>query len=151
MHKTVSVFPGDGAAFAVHPDRLTSATIVLQQTAAYARDSLQLGLRAGLVSVKEIRAGGNDVKTAQFAASEAATYAMFAGGGLNWADRQIKAGKYGTSPSPASTPPDLTGLTCEWAPIPSHRGEIISLLIEPCDHAKPHPFATLAQQILANL
>ncbi|MBB5538500.1 hypothetical protein GGD55_005239 [Rhizobium giardinii] len=104
------VFRGDGAAFAVHPDRLTSATNVLQQTAAYARDTLQLGLRTGLVSAKEIRASGSDVKTAQFAASGAAVYAMFAGGGLNWADRQIKEGKFGILPSPARTPPDLTGL-----------------------------------------
>lgn len=143
------VFRGDGAAFAVHPDRLASATIVLQQTSAYARDVLQLGLRAGLVSVKEIRASGNDVRTAQFAASEAAQYAMFAGGGLNWADRQIKAGKYGIPPSAALATPDLRGLTCEWAPIPSQRGEILSLLVEPRDHARPEIFAKLAQQILA--
>ncbi len=145
------VFRGDGAAFAVHPDRLTSATNVLQQTAAYARDTLQLGLRTGLVSAKEIRASGSDVKTAQFAASGAAIYAMFAGGGLNWADRQIKEGKFGILPSPARTPPDLTGLTCEWAPIPSQRGEILSLLIESSDHTKSQRFAILARRVLAIL
>jgi hypothetical protein len=145
------VFRGDGAAFAVHPDLLASATIVLQQSAAYARDTLQLGLRAGLVSVKEIRARGSDVRTAQFAASDAATYAMFAGGGLNWADRQIKAGKYIISPSVTRTPPDLTGLTCEWAPIPSQRGEILSLLVEPSDHSQSQRFAILARQLLAIL
>ena len=145
------VFRGDGAAFAVSPDRLASATNVLRQTAAYARGALQLGLRAGLVPVKEIRARGSDVRTAQFAASDAATYAMFAGGGLNWADQQIKAGKYVIMPSLTTTPPDLTGLTCEWAPIPSHRGEILSLLVEPIDHSQSRRFAILARQLLAIL
>ncbi|WP_455272601.1 DUF3095 family protein [Rhizobium herbae] len=145
------VFRGDGAAFAVHPGQLASATTVLQQTTAYARDVLQLGLRAGLVSVREIRASGSDVRTARFAASDAATYAMFAGGGLNWADRQIKAGEHTISPSPSSTPPDLTGLTCEWAPIPSQRGEILSLLVEPSNHSQSQHFAILARQILAIL
>jgi hypothetical protein len=76
---------------------------------------------------------------------------MFAGGGLNWADRQIKAGKYIISPSVTRTPPDLTGLTCEWAPIPSQRGEILSLLVEPSDHSQSQRFAILARQLLAIL
>lgn len=145
------VFRGDGAAFAVPPDRLASATNVLRQTTAYVRGALQLGLRAGLVPVKEIRASGGDVRTAQFAASHAATYAMFAGGGLNWADQQIKAGKYVIMPSLTTTPPDLTGLTCEWAPIPSQRGEILSLLVEPTDHSQSRRFAILARQLLSIL
>jgi hypothetical protein len=143
------VFRGDGAAFALHPHRLETATAALQQTVGYVRDVLQLDLRAGLVSVREIRAGGSDVKTARYSASEAATYAMFAGGGLNWADRQIKAGKYDITHNLTRTAPDLRGLTCEWAPIPSQSGEILSLLVEPCDHAKSAMFATLAKKILS--
>ncbi|WP_426230619.1 DUF3095 family protein [Pararhizobium sp. DWP3-4] len=143
------VFRGDGAAFAIPPERREVATLALRQTAAYARERLQFDLRAGLVSVKEIRAGGRDVKIARYAASTAASYAMFAGGGLNWADRQIKTGKYAIAPGPQHATPDLTGLTCEWAPIPSQHGEILSLLIEPCDHAKSDDFAMLGKQVLS--
>lgn len=143
------VFRGDGAAFALHPGRLESATSALRQTVDHVREVFQLDLRAGLVPVREIRASGSDVKTARYSASKSATYAMFAGGGLNWAERQIKAGKFRIPHGPTHTAPDLNGLTCEWAPIPSQRGEILSLLVEPCDHAKPALFTALANEILA--
>ncbi|MBP1860383.1 hypothetical protein J2Z75_003904 [Rhizobium herbae] len=143
------VFRGDGAAFALHPERREIAASVLQQTASYTRNELQLDLRIGLVSVKDIRSGGSDVKVARYAASETATYAMFAGGGLNWADRQIKAGRYVIPPGLGHSTPDLTGLTCEWAPIPNRRGEILSLLVEPRDQVEPAIFTMLARRTLA--
>lgn len=143
------VFRGDGAAFAFHPDERETATSVLQQIAAYTRDTLELDLRIGLASVKEIRDGRKDVKVARFAASETAIYSMFAGGGLNWVDGQIKEGRFLIPPGLGHPSPDLTGLTCEWAPIPSRRGEILSLLVEPQGDVEPEIFATLARQILA--
>ncbi len=143
------VFRGDGAAFALHPSRLETAKSALQQTVQYVREVFQLDLRAGLVSVKDIRAAGGDVRTARYSASNTAIYAMFAGGGLNWADRQIKAGKYTIAQNLTHEAPDLNGLTCEWAPIPSQSGEILSLLVEPVDHAKSAVFTALARQILA--
>ncbi|MDQ0320262.1 hypothetical protein QO002_002400 [Pararhizobium capsulatum DSM 1112] len=143
------VFRGDGAAFALHPGRLETATAALRQTVEYIRHVFQLDLRAGLISMKEVRASGNDVRTARYSASKAATYAMFAGGGLNWANRQIKAGKYMIEHNLTRSAPDLIGLTCEWAPIPSQSGEILSLLVEPVDHTKSAMFATLAKQIVA--
>ncbi|MBB3314627.1 hypothetical protein FHT77_000469 [Rhizobium sp. BK181] len=142
------VFRGDGAAFAFGPDAEEVATGVLRRVAGHARDHLQLKLRTGLVAVKDIRTAGSDVKVARYAASETATYAMFAGGGLNWADRQIKAGNYALSPCEEYAKPDLEGLTCEWAPIASRRGEILSLLVEPQDHMRPGPFTQLARRLL---
>ena len=44
------VFRGDGAAFALHPSRLETATSALRQTVQYIRKVFQLDLRAGLVS-----------------------------------------------------------------------------------------------------
>lgn len=143
------VFRGDGAAFALHPGRLETAALALRQTVQYVREVFQLDLRAGLVSVKDIRAAGSDVRTARYSASNTAIYAMFAGGGLNWADRQIKAGKYPIGQNLTHEAPDLNGLTCEWAPIPSQSGEILSLLVEPVDHTKSAVFTALARQILA--
>ncbi len=92
------VFRGDGAAFAFDPDVRETAVGVLRRVAGYVRDHLQLKLRIGLVAVKDIRDAGSDVKVARYAASETATYAMFAGGGLNWADREIKAGNHALLP-----------------------------------------------------
>jgi len=145
------VFRGDGAAFALPPQGIMTATSVLRQVAAHAKASLDLNLRIGLLSVREIRANGRDVRIARYAASETATYAMFAGGGLKWAEQQIKTGRYLVKPGKYTTKPDLTGLTCEWAPFPSQRGEILSLLVEPYEHTNPELFAALARRVLAVL
>lgn len=143
------VFRGDGAAFALPPQGLLVATSVLRQVAAFARTSLGLDLRIGLLPVREIRARGRDVKIARYAASANATYAMFAGGGLKWAEQQIKNGRYVVKPGKHTTRPDLTGLTCDWTPLPSQQGEILSLLVEPHDHTSPEVFAGLAKRVLA--
>lgn len=143
------VFRGDGAAFALPPHGIMAANSALRQVASFARTDLGLNLRIGLLSVREIRTSGRDVKVARYAASENATYAMFAGGGLKWAEQQIKNGRYLVKQGRYATKPDLTGLTCDWAPFPSQRGEILSLLVEPNDHTSPEVFAALAKRVLA--
>lgn len=143
------VFRGDGAAFALPPHGIMTATSVLRQVASFARTSFDLNLRIGLLPVREIRAGGHDVRIARYAASQNATYAMFAGGGLTWAERQIKNGRYLVKPGRQVAEPDLTGLTCEWAPIPSQQGEVLSLLVEPREHKNREDFAALARRMLA--
>ncbi|MEZ2132971.1 MULTISPECIES: DUF3095 family protein [unclassified Sinorhizobium] len=143
------VFRGDGAAFALPPQGIMTAASVLRQVANFAKTSFGLDLRIGLLPVREIRAGGHDVRIARYAASQSATYAMFAGGGLTWAERQIKNGLYLVKPGKQVSEPDLTGLTCEWTPIPSQRGEILSLLVEPHEHKNAEVFAALARRVLA--
>jgi Protein of unknown function (DUF3095) len=143
------VFRGDGAAFALPPQGLMVATSVLRQVAAFARASLGLTLRIGLLSVRDIRSRGRDVRIARYAVSASATYAMFAGGGLKWAEQQIKNGRYLVKPGKHTTQPDLTGLTCDWTPLPSQQGEILSLLVEPHDHTSPEVFAGVARRVLA--
>ncbi|MBP1887410.1 DUF3095 family protein [Sinorhizobium mexicanum] len=143
------VFRGDGAAFALPPEGFMVATSALRQVAAFAKTNLGLNLRIGLLPVGEIRAGGRDVRVARYAASESATYAMFSGGGLKWAEERIKKGRYLVKPGRYTTKPDLTGLTCEWTPFASQQGEILSLLVEPFEHTSPEVFAALARQVLA--
>lgn len=145
------VFRGDGAAFALPPHGIMAATSALRQVASFARTDLDLDLRIGLLPVREIRTSGRDVKVARYAASENATYAMFAGGGLKWAEQQIKNGRYLVKQGRYATKPDLTGLTCDWAPFPSQRGEILSLLVEPDDNTSPEAFAALARRVFAVL
>ena len=45
-----------------------------------------------MVPVAAAREAGQDVRVARFQASEFVTYAMFAGGGASWAEKQMKAG-----------------------------------------------------------
>ncbi|MBP2445371.1 DUF3095 family protein [Rhizobium leguminosarum] len=143
------VFRGDGAAFALPPQGIMAATSALRGVASFARSDLDLTLRIGLLTVREIRAGGRDVRIARYAASDSATYAMFTGGGLKWAEQQIKNGQYLVKPGRYATKPDLTGLSCDWTPFPSRQGEILSLLVEPRDDTSPEVFAALAKRVLA--
>jgi len=143
------VFRGDGAAFALPPEGEMMATAALRQIAAFVKDRFRLNLRVGLLSVREIRANGQDVTIARYAASKDATYAMFAGGGLKWAEQQLKRGRYQLEPDKDGTKPDLTGLACEWRPFPSRRGQILSLLVEPTDDVAPARFAALARDVIA--
>lgn len=143
------VFRGDGAAFALPPEGMMTATSTLRQVASFAAAHLGLTLRIGLLPVREIRANGRDVRLARYAASDNASYAMFSGGGLKWAEEQIKAGRYRVKPGRYDTQPDLTGLMCEWTPFASEQGEILSLLVEPAEHTSPEGFAALARRVLA--
>ncbi|MBB4234102.1 DUF3095 family protein [Rhizobium esperanzae] len=143
------VFRGDGAAFALPASGIMAATSALRDVAGFAKSDLHLDLRVGLVTVGEIRKNGRDVRIARYAASERATYAMFAGGGLKWAEQQIKNGRFLVKPGRYAMRPDLTGLSCDWAPFPSQRGEILSLLVEPRDNTHSEVFAALAKRVLA--
>ncbi|MRG58020.1 DUF3095 family protein [Phyllobacterium sp. SYP-B3895] len=143
------VFRGDGAAFALPPHGHRIATSVMRQVSRFAQSDLNLKLRTGLVPIGDIRAAGRDVRIARYAASEQATYAMFAGGGVKWAEQQIKGGRFLVEQGTDNTKPDLSGLTCDWTPFPSRRGEILSLLVEPSENTHPEAFAKVARAVLA--
>lgn len=142
-------FGGDGAAFALPSHGLAHATAALSQVAAFAKSDLGLTLRAGLLPVSEIRANGQDVRVARYAASSNASFSMFAGGGLKWAERELKKGRYAVEPASTFSRPELKGLSCDWLPIPNQHGMILSLLIEPREKTSSDTFAALARRILA--
>ena len=125
------VFGGDGASFAVPPDWAAKAGAALAATATFVREEFALDLRVGLVPVADVRAAGLDVRLAHFQASPNVSYAMFSGGGLAWADAQLKAGRYAVAPAQPGTRPDLSGLSCRFDQIPSRRGVILSLIMRP--------------------
>ncbi|WP_414650774.1 DUF3095 family protein [Ensifer sp.] len=143
------VFRGDGAAFALPPEGQEMATTALRQLAAFVKARFGLDLRAGLLTVDSIRQGGQDVRIARYAASKDATYAMFSGGGLKWAERQLKEGLHQLDPATDGAEPDLTGLACEWRPFARRHGQILSLLAEPTETVRPERFVALAREVIA--
>src|SRR6202012_3633756 len=94
------VFGGDGASFAVAPDDCEKAQTALAATAAWSSSELGLTMRAALLPVKSIRDAGFDVRVARFAPSPNLSYAMFSGGGLAWADAEMKRGTFSLAPAP---------------------------------------------------
>jgi hypothetical protein len=142
-------FGGDGASFAVPPADAEIARTALPATATLVREELGLELRTALVPVAAIRAAGLDLTLAFFAASPDVTYAMFSGGGLAWAEEQMKAGIFALPPAPAGTRPDLTGLSCRFDPLESRRGVILSLIVRPVPGAEGGRYRSLIQAITA--
>jgi DUF3095 family protein len=142
------VFGGDGAAFAHPPEFAETAADALAAVQVWAREEFGMGLRIGMYPVADIRAAGRDVRVARYAVSDGVDYAMFAGGGVSWAEEQMKSGVETVAPAPAGTQPDLTGLSCRWSHMQSRNGTILSLLVQPGEAVSAGEFARVAHQVL---
>ena len=145
------VFGGDGASFAVPPEDHAVASQALSRVAAWVERDLGLILRVGMTRVSDIRAAGFDARAAFWQASNNVRYAMFAGGGMEWSDDQLKSGAIGIEPSPSNDEPDLTGLSCQWGPILPANGKILSLIVKPATDATDVRFVTIANRVIAIL
>ena len=141
------VFGGDGASFAVPAPDVALAREALAATAAWVRDDLDLALRIGMVSVAEIRSNGLDVRVARYAPSENISIAMFAGGGMAFADIAMKRGEIAMAPAPPGTKPDLSGLSCRYEEIPASRGVVLSLVVAPAPAANADDFRAAVEDI----
>jgi hypothetical protein len=142
-------FGGDGASFAAPGAYSTIIQDTLAKTAAWAEDVFGLTLRVAVIPIADIRAQHLDVLVARFAPSSNVTYAMFAGGGLAWAERELKQGSYTVPRAPMGVTADLTGLSCRFAPINTKHGVILSLIVVPRDD--PTSFVELIQELLRTL
>lgn len=142
-------FGGDGASFALPPEEADRARKTLSAIAAWVRDAFGLTLRVALVPIEVLREHGVDVRVARFAPSADVSYAMFKGGGLTYAEREMKAGLFTIPPAPKGTMPDLTGLSCRFDEIRAENGVILSLIVTPAPDAEPEAFDRLVNEILA--
>lgn len=143
------VFGGDGCSVAVPGAHAQTLRTALARTARWVESELGLSLRVALVPVAAVRAAGHDVRVAWFQASEHAHYAMFSGGGLAFAEAEMKAGHFAIAAAAPGDTPDLTGLSCRWSPSASRNGVILSLVMRPAANASEGAFAGAVRDILA--
>ena len=141
------VFGGDGASFAVPAEAAALARRALAETATWVKEDLDLTLRIGMVAIADIRAQGLDVRVARYAPSEHISIAMFAGGGMAWADAAMKRGGIAVEPAPAGAHPDLSGLSCRYEEIPASRGLVLSLVVAPGASASNGAFRGAIEEI----
>lgn len=142
------IFGGDGAGFAVPPAWKDRAQDALAAVQIWSHETFDMSLRIGMVRVSDIRAAGLDVTVARFQAAEGVDYAMFSGGGLSWAESQMKSGAHSVPEAPIGTQPDLTGLSCRWSHMPSKYGTILSVVILPCADIPGPAFSQLARSVV---
>ncbi|MEM6463576.1 MAG: DUF3095 domain-containing protein [Pseudomonadota bacterium] len=148
---TLFAFGGDGACFAVEPGQSEKATAALERVAAWVKRELGLNLRVGATSVSDVRKAGFDVRAAYWQASAHVKYTLFSGGGLEWAEKALKNGEITLTPAADAADPDLTGLSCQWGPVSSTHGKIISLIVKPVEGAQSDRFEKATQEIIAAL
>jgi hypothetical protein len=127
------VFGGDGASFAIPPEAAESVAAALAGTREMAVSVFGLTLRAGVITIEDVRAGGHDVRVARYRLSDKVAVAMFDGGGLSYAEQMIKDPKrrdhfdlnrWMKAPAPA----DFNGLECRWNPLKTSKGQIVTLI-----------------------
>ena len=143
------VFGGDGAGFAVPASATDTARTVLADMRRWAEEEFLITLRAAVVPVSEIRLADKDLRVARYAPSDGVDYAMFSGGGLAWAEAQMKAGAFTIATADPGALPDLTGLSCRWSNSKARHGKIVSLVVQPTARATESDFADLAQSVLS--
>ncbi|MEL7164474.1 MAG: DUF3095 domain-containing protein [Pseudomonadota bacterium] len=143
------VFGGDGAGFAHPAEFADTARDALAAVQVWAKEDFGVDLRVGLFSMADIRAAGHEVAVARYQASPAVDYAMFAGGGVAWAEDQMKAGVRTVPLAAPGTAPDLTGLSCRWSHMKARQGTILSVLIAPEPDAAQADVAAVIEEVLA--
>lgn len=127
------VFGGDGATLVLPPGLVEPALAALAALQRHAADRLSLKLRVGSVRVAEIRAAGHDLSVARLQVAPGYAQALLSGGGLAWAEAQIKGPdtsfRYASHAAPAEDADPYAGLECRWEDVVSPHGETVSLLV----------------------
>ncbi len=141
------IFSGDGAAVICSPADREVVSDTMASIVTWAKEELDLELRAALIPVAALLAEGHKVMVQATRVSEAVTNYAFRGGGLSRAEELMKKGKYAVAAAPPGSRPDLTGFSCYWSPIRPQSGKIVSIIIEPQDEAEGR-FPEIARQLL---
>ena len=125
------VFGGDGATAIIPPLYKEAVAQSLSSLRELAFQQFQLTLRVGMISMRELVDQGGLVEVAKYELSGQVPLAFFRGGGLQLADTLIKA-QQETYEVPVHPYKELNldTLSCRWNPIPSSKGQVLSLLVQ---------------------
>jgi len=127
------VFGGDGATFAV-PDTLRERAIpALREAQRLSRQSFDLLLRVGMVSVSSLFDDGLPVRLAKVRLSPNVTQPTFSGRGWEEAERMVKdplaQGVLRVQEDEGLCEGSFEGFECRWQGVPSFNGHKLALLV----------------------
>lgn len=127
------MFGGDGGVVAVPPGALKAACTRLGALQDQCEPLFGLTLRAAAVPVHELRKAGADVQVRKLQLAGNNHLAMFAGGGLELADRWLKDETRDTwhlGSDDAGRSLDLGGLSCRWQPLAAQNGVMLTIILQ---------------------
>lgn len=129
--KVAFVFGGDGATLLLSPAQLEGAKQALLELRSLSARNYGLELRVGIITAQEVKQAGKVIEVARYDSIPGRPLALIRGGGLAWAEGQIKGDEKYQLKVETSPLPELEGLSCRWQPLPSARGKILTLLVKP--------------------
>jgi Protein of unknown function (DUF3095) len=132
------LFGGDGAVVMVPPEYAAKARVELARVRGMAARDFQMTLRAGLVSVKELRRSGSDVLVGRYEPTPGNSFGVFLGGGVGLLEASIRGRGNDDLAALAAVPAalddgapvDLEGLSCRWDTLHSARGAMLTLILQ---------------------
>jgi hypothetical protein len=127
------MFGGDGGVVVVPPEDLKAAKTRLGALQDKCPAMFGLTLRAAAIPVAELRTAGRDLQVCKFGLMGENHLAMFAGGGLELADKWLKADDddaHHLKPEDAGRSLDLEGLSCRWQPLKSLNGVMLTVIMQ---------------------
>ena len=124
-------FGGDGVIAAVPPDQKEAIMHRLAALAHWSQALFQISLRVGLVPIQAL----NDAKLPCFVSLQVLddqnAFGLFLGDGIQAADDWVKQDPQWQIKPKEGDLPGLENLSCRWHPIPSARGIIASIIMDP--------------------
>ncbi len=127
------IFEGDGAMLCVPPQLLVAARAALLKAQEMALSSFALELRVATLPMTHISKAGLHIQVARHQVSENYIQAVFAGGGMAYAERYMKDPASGAlceiPPGSIEADASFDGLECRWQDIPSRFGETVSVMV----------------------
>lgn len=124
-------FGGDGVLAAVPGDKTEQVKTLLAALAFWAKKDFAIELRIGMVPVKTLNQSGLKTYAALQMVSEQHAFGLFLGEGIQAADEWVKQDPQWHITPQQGALPGLENLSCRWQPIPSRRGSILSIIIDP--------------------
>ncbi len=126
-------FGGDGASVLIPNSIISEAKKVLIDSQKKAKESYDLELRIGIISVKELKENGTKIEISKLSLSKEHSQAIIRGNGLELAEELLKKDeeKYAIKDEFESEYiSSFDGLECRWQNIPSPKDETLSILIK---------------------
>lgn len=139
-HELPFNFGGDGCVICIPPRLAEQTRAVFAMSRQIGKEVYDLDLRAALFPVQFIRDNGFDVKVARFKVSEYYRQATFTGGGVEYAEEQLKSSMhhYKVEGGGSTNKIDFDGLECRWQEVSLPDKSVASILVK-CNPASTQP------------
>ena len=128
------VFGGDGVSVLVPPHVREEVRKAMLASRKMSTENFQLDLRISIVPVSHVLKTGYKLRVAKLEVSSNFTQAVFAGGGLSYADNLFKHPEYGAAYAingdDSEADGDFSGFECRWNAVRSKYDETVNLLVQ---------------------